>query len=228
MEEPTDKIHDLHLNTAYISHQELWKTFWVDYHNEYPVENMTPGEQYTVTCRDFKRGLRAQILFLRAAELDRSQDVLYLTNMQSFLGVIITVAKRMHREDSDHEAVINRGVDHWDKDFERLCDEKILKPLKMAFMILLNDSNRALPCAEVDFQVAGILQRVLKVADILLSNDELPADFGHIHSGFPPDHERLSEVLPSDYDPVEETGSDGVHSRDEPETCALSLHLEDR
>lgn len=204
MENTEDKLRDLHSNTAYKSHLEHWKNFWVDYNNEYPVENMTPGEQYTVTCRDFKRGLREQILFLRAAELDRSQDVLYLTNMQSLLGVIVTAAKRMNREDSDHEAVINRGVDHWDKDFERLCDKRIVKPLQLAFMILLNDNNRVLPSAEVDFEVAGILQRVLGVADILLSSDELPQDFGHITSGFPPDHERLSEVLPSEFDLVDD------------------------
>lgn len=176
-----------------------WETLWVEYQDAYPVENMSPGEQYTTKCRDFKQYLKRLILFLRQAKLDRKPDILYMTNMQHLLEHIINVAKRMNREDSDHAAVINRGVDYWDHEFERLCYDKIMHPLRHAFLVLCHDKNQVLPPAEVDYQVAKMLQGVLAIADVLLSDDELPKGFGYVAYGFPPDHEHLSDVLPGDF-----------------------------
>lgn len=128
---------------------------------------------------------------LHLAERDRRHDLLYFTNMQRMLDVIVDVAKRMNREDPDHAAVINRGVDHWDHEFGRLCDERIFGELE--------DSANGKSFAATHFEIAKRLLEVLVVADILLSDDELPDDFGYITYGFPPDHVRLSDELPADF-----------------------------
>lgn len=192
----------LHESTGYQTHQEHWAAFWVDYQNEYPTENMHTGLQYTVTCQDFKLALEQHIMFLWAGDLDRGQDILYLTNMELLLRTIVGVAQRMNRENPDHPAVINRGVNHWDGEFERLCDERLRRPMGEAVTLLLRD-DRIFPSAEVDDQVAGILQGALGVANILLSDNELPKDFGHRVDGVSPDYERLSDVLPSDFGQVD-------------------------
>lgn len=186
-----------------------WETLWAEYQEEYPVENMSPGEQYTVKCRDFKQYLKQQILFLRRAELDHKSDILYMTNIQHLLEQIINVAKRMNREDSDHAAVINRGVDHWDREFERLCYDRIMHPLQQAFLVLYHGKNQGLPPKEVDYRVARMLQGVFAIANVLLSDDGLPQGFGYIAYGFPPDYERLSDVLPGDFgvDDIEDSVS---------------------
>lgn len=182
-----------------MSHKEYWETFWSEYQDEYPVENMNPGKQYTATCHDFRKGLKQQIKFIRLEQLDREQNILYMTNMQRLLSQIVTVAKRMNREDPDHAAVISRGVDHWDREFERLCDDRIMYYLQQAFLILCKDSE-VRPSDRVGVRVVEILQHVLAVADVLLSDQELPDDFAYVSYGFPPDHERLFEVLPPDFD----------------------------
>jgi hypothetical protein len=114
------------------------------------------------------------------------------------LDVIIHVAKRMNREDPDHAAVINRGVDHWDHEFGRLCDDRIMAPLKRIFREL-EDSINGKSFVDTYFEIAELLLEVLVVADVLLSDDELPDDFGYIAHGFPPDHVRLSDELPADF-----------------------------
>lgn len=186
-----------------------WETIWAEYQEEYPIENMSPGEQYTAKCRDFKQYLKQQTLFLRQAELDRKPDILYMTNMQHLLEQIINVAKRMNREDSNHAAVINRGVDHWDHEFERLCHDRIMHPLRQTFLVLCQGINQVFSSAEVNYQVAKVLRGVLTIANVLLSDKELPKGFGYITHGFPPDYERLSDVLPGDFgvDDIEDSTS---------------------
>lgn len=185
---------DLYNSPGYKTHMKHWETYWADYRNEFPVENMRSGQQYTLTCGDFRRGLKEHVRFLRTAAFDRSQDILYMSNMQRLLGVIVDVAKRMNIEDSQHPAVLNRGVDHWDKEFELLCDKKLVLPMQKAFELLAKD-NRHWPSAEVDYEVAGILQRVLGIANFLLSNDKLPKGFGHREDSTPSVRERLSEAF---------------------------------
>ena len=114
-------------------------------------------------------------MFLHCAQLDRHQDLLYVTNMQRMLEVIVDVAKRMNREDSDHTAVTNRGVDHWDLEFGRLCEQRLMISLKRVFDELRDDCVNDVPSAETDFEVVDIMQEILGVADVLLSDDELAA-----------------------------------------------------
>ncbi|KAJ5855632.1 uncharacterized protein N7529_009576 [Penicillium soppii] len=190
-----------------MSRTEYWDTFWTSYLTNHPTENMNPGEQYSAACHEFRKGLTDQVMLLHIARIDRHQAPLYLTNMQRLLGVIIDVAKRMNREDPDHPAVINRGVDHWDSEFGRLCDERIMDPLIRVFDELDGEHGGSIdvrghgsddvPSGETDFHVAGFLQGIQSVANILLSDDELPEDFGYVDYGFPPDHMRLSDELPS-------------------------------
>jgi hypothetical protein len=134
-------------------------------------------------------------LYLRR---DHHHNLLYVTNMQRMLDVIIDAGKRMNWEDAGHAAVINRGVDHWDREFGRLCSERIMDPLKRVFGELENQRRSFTFLAFTDNTAVRLLQ-ILSVADVLLSDDELPGGFAFVNYGFPPDHVWLSDELSLDF-----------------------------